>query len=201
MSCRSIPTRLRLVTQSLPRIDAKLRADPEANRLFLEILTSPQSSERALRLMNEAGVLGRFIPDFGRIVAMMQFNMYHHYTVDEHLLRALGELAAVELGAKPRPNCRWPAKSCRRSAIAARFTSPCCCMTSPRAARKIIPIVGAQIARKLCPRLGLNEAETETVAWLVENHLDHVQYRAEPRSRRSGARSKASPSSCRRSSG
>ncbi|MGP0104381.1 [protein-PII] uridylyltransferase, partial [Rhodoblastus sp.] len=95
------PDALRLVTQSLPRINGKLRADAEANRLFLEILTSPKSCERALRLMNEAGVLGRFIPEFGRVVAMMQFNMYHHYTVDEHLLRAMGELAAVELGQSP----------------------------------------------------------------------------------------------------
>ena len=48
--------------------------------------------------MNEAGVLGRFIPDFGRIVAMMQFNMYHHYTVDEHLIRSIGVLAEIEAG-------------------------------------------------------------------------------------------------------
>ena len=75
-----------------------LRNDPEANRLFLEILTSRNAPETVLRLMNEAGVLGRFIPDFGRIVAMMQFNMYHHYTVDEHLLRAVGILAAIESG-------------------------------------------------------------------------------------------------------
>ena len=48
--------------------------------------------------MNEAGVLGRFVPDFGRIVAMMQFNMYHHYTVDEHLIRCIGVLAEIERG-------------------------------------------------------------------------------------------------------
>jgi [protein-PII] uridylyltransferase len=44
-------------------------------------------------MMNESGVLGRFIPDFGRIVAMMQFNMYHHYTVDEHSIRCIGILS------------------------------------------------------------------------------------------------------------
>ena len=54
--------------------------------------------ETVLRLMNEAGVLGKFIPDFGKIVAMMQFNMYHHYTVDEHLLRCIGVLAEIERG-------------------------------------------------------------------------------------------------------
>ena len=79
-------------------MDAYLRADAEANRLFLEILTSRHAPEIALRRMNEAGVLGRFIPDFGRVVGMMQFSMYHHYTVDEHLLRAVGALSDIEAG-------------------------------------------------------------------------------------------------------
>ena len=92
------PDATRLVTHSLKRIDADLRNDPEANRLFLEILTSRHSPEIVLRHMNEAGVLGRFIPDFGRIVGMMQFSMYHHYTVDEHLLRTIGVLAKIEAG-------------------------------------------------------------------------------------------------------
>ena len=92
------PDATRLVTHSLKRIDADLRNDPEANRIFLEILTSRHSPETVLRHMNEAGVLGRFIPDFGRIVGMMQFTMYHHYTVDEHLLRTIGVLANIEAG-------------------------------------------------------------------------------------------------------
>ena len=84
------PDLVHLAISRLYLIDAHLREDPEANRLFLDILSSRKSPEVVLRLMNEAGVLGRFIPPFGRIVAMMQFNMYHHYTVDEHLLRAVG---------------------------------------------------------------------------------------------------------------
>jgi [protein-PII] uridylyltransferase len=164
------PDALRLVTQSLPLIDAKLRADPEANRLFIEILTTPKSSERALQLMNDSGVLGRFIPDFGRIVAMMQFNMYHHYTVDEHLLRALGELAAVELGQSPTElplaSEIAPSISHRRALYVALLLHDIA-----KGRKEDHSVVGAQIARKLCPRLGLNEAETETAAWLVENHL------------------------------
>jgi [protein-PII] uridylyltransferase len=164
------PDALRLVTQSLPRIDAKLRADPEANRLFLEILTNPQSSERALRLMNEAGVLGRFIPDFGRIVALMQFNMYHHYTVDEHLLRAMGELAALELHLRdsdlPLSSAIMPTISHRRALYVALLLHDIA-----KGRKEDHSIAGAQVARKLCPRLGLDEAETETVAWLVEQHL------------------------------
>ena len=61
-----------------------------------DLLTSRAGPEKTLRHMNEAGVLGRFIPEFGRVVSMMQFNMYHHYTVDEHLLKTVGELKAIE---------------------------------------------------------------------------------------------------------
>src|SRR6202011_5090944 len=93
------PRALRAVTQSLRLVDGKLREDPEANRLFLEILTSKKDPETALRRMNEAGVFGRFIPDFGRVVAQMQYDMYHHYTVDEHTLFAIGILHRIEQGA------------------------------------------------------------------------------------------------------
>ena len=86
------PDAMRLATRSLKLIDRKLRENEEANRLFLEILTSKNAAEIVLRRMNEAGVLGHFVRAFGRIVAMMQFNMYHHYTVDEHLLRCIGML-------------------------------------------------------------------------------------------------------------
>ncbi len=78
------PDALRAATKSLKLIDGELRTNPEANQLFLEILTS-HDAEVILRRMNETGVLGRFVRAFGRVVAMMQFNMYHHYTVDEHL--------------------------------------------------------------------------------------------------------------------
>src|SRR5262249_14267070 len=91
------PDAMRAATRSLKLIDAKVRRDREANRLFLEILTS-QDAEIILRRMNETGVLGKFVRAFGRIVAMMQFNMYHHYTVDEHLLRCIGVLAEIERG-------------------------------------------------------------------------------------------------------
>src|SRR5256885_7555309 len=84
-------------SRSLDLIDQKLRENKEANSLFFEILTS-EGAEVVLRRMNEAGVLGRFVRAFGRIVAMMQFNMYHHYTVGEHLLRCIGVLADIEAG-------------------------------------------------------------------------------------------------------
>ena len=164
------PDALRLVTQSLRRIDAKLRADPEANRLFLEILTNPQSNERALRLMNEAGVFGRFVTEFGRVVAMMQFNMYHHYTVDEHTLRALRELASLELGhlktELPLASEIMPTISHRKALYLAVLLHDIA-----KGRNEDHSLVGASLARKIGPRLGLDEAETEITAWLVQEHL------------------------------
>src|SRR5258705_12696348 len=91
------PDAMRTVTRSLKLVNAQLRENPEANRLFMEILTS-NDAEVVLRRMNETGVLGHFIRAFGKIVSMMQFNMYHHYTVDEHLLRCVGYLQDIERG-------------------------------------------------------------------------------------------------------
>src|SRR6187455_2694726 len=165
------PDGMRAITRSLKLVDAKLRENKEANRLFLEILTSKNDPETVLRRMNEAGVLGHFVPAFGKIVAMMQFNMYHHYTVDEHLLRCIGVLAEIERG------------SSNESPLANELI------------HKILPehrellyvtlflhdiakgrpedhsIAGARVARRFCPRMGFSAADTDTVAWLIENHL------------------------------
>ena len=92
------PHALRVITQNQHLINADLRRDPEANRLFVEILSSPKGPERILRRMSEARVLGKFVPDFGRVVAQMQFDMYHTYTVDEHTLVCLGVLHAIQQG-------------------------------------------------------------------------------------------------------
>ena len=117
-----------------------LRENEEANRLFLEILTSKNDAETVLRRMNEAGVLGKFVRTFGRIVAMMQFNMYHHYTVDEHLLRCIGIL--VRHRGRPRRGraVRHRADAHHPAASTARCSMwRCSCTTSPRAGSRIIP--------------------------------------------------------------
>ncbi|MFB3129782.1 MAG: [protein-PII] uridylyltransferase, partial [Lysobacteraceae bacterium] len=90
------PAALRLVTQNLDLIDDDLRANPAAIDLFLEMLTDPVNGAWLLRRMNETAVLGRFVPEFGRVVAMMQFNMYHHYTVDEHTIQTIATLNKIE---------------------------------------------------------------------------------------------------------
>lgn len=164
------PHATRLVTLSLKLIDESLRNNAEANRLFLDILTSRRSSEVVLRLMHESGVLGRFIPDFGRISAMMQFSMYHHYTVDEHTLRCIGILAQIDRGELaeelPVAHHLMPGLTSRRVLYVALFLHD---IGKGRA--EAHEIVGARIAEKLCPRLGLNAQETETVVWLVRDHL------------------------------
>ncbi len=164
------PHAKRLVISALKLIDAKLRANPEASRLFLDILTSRNSPEVVLRLMNEAGVLGRFIPEFGRIVALMQFNMYHHYTVDEHLLRAVGNLAELEAQRHreehPLASLIMPSIEKRAALYVAMFLHDIA-----KGRTEDHSLAGVAVARDLCPRLGLSAAETGTVAWLVENHL------------------------------
>lgn len=165
------PDAVQLARRSLKKITAAVRNDPEANSLFLDILTSRKSPETVLRNMNETGVLGRFIPDFGRIVAMMQFNMYHHYTVDEHTIRCIGILSRIEAGKlkedHPLSTELMPGISSRKVLYVALFLHDIA-----KGREEDHSIAGAAVARKLCPRLGLSKAETETVAWLVLHHLD-----------------------------
>jgi [protein-PII] uridylyltransferase len=164
------PDALRAVTLSLREIDADLRADKEANRLFLDILMSRNMTETVLRRMNEAGVLGRFVPDFGRVVAMMQFNMYHHYTVDEHLLRAVGALSDLEAGRNPEHQALigeiLSTIVNRKVLYLGLFLHDIA-----KGRREDHSIAGMEVARSLCPRLGFTPGETESVAWLVEHHL------------------------------
>ncbi|HUV31992.1 MAG TPA: [protein-PII] uridylyltransferase [Devosiaceae bacterium] len=164
------PDALKRITRSMRFIDAALRKDQRANTYFLDILTAPEFVERILRRMNEAGVLGKFVPEFGKIVALMQFNMYHHYTVDEHLIRAVGVMADIAQGGLadelPLTHELLPHLTDARLLYVALFLHDIA-----KGRPEDHSIAGARIARKLCPRFGLNPAETDTVVWLVENHL------------------------------
>uniref|UniRef100_UPI00274116A0 [protein-PII] uridylyltransferase n=1 Tax=Pararhizobium sp. IMCC3301 TaxID=3067904 RepID=UPI00274116A0 len=164
------PDTIQLVRRSLKFITKKVRENPEANRLFLDILTSRNQPETVLRRMNETGVLGRFIPDFGRVVAMMQFNMYHHFTVDEHLLRSIGILSEIDRGEleaeHPLANKIFSEIKDRVVLYVALFLHDIA-----KGRNEDHSIAGAKVARKLCPRFGLTAAQTELVAWLIEEHL------------------------------
>ena len=164
------PDAVRLLRRSLRLIDDKLRNDAEANRIFLDMLCSDKNPEATLRRMNEAGVLGRFVPEFGKVVSMMQFNMYHHFTVDEHLIRTVGMLSDIEHGmaAEPHPLATSIFKTIqnRRALYVAAFLHDIA-----KGRTEDHSLLGTRIARALCPRFGMSAAETDTVAWLVEHHL------------------------------
>ena len=164
------PSAMRAASRDAVLIDREVRNDSRANALFMEVLTSIQHPENVLRWMNEAGVFGRFVPDFGRVVAQMQFDMYHHYTVDEHSIRALGLLAAIERGDLKQDH---PVSTAIIKQIASRRVLYVAVLLHDIAKGRggDHSEIGAEIALKLGPRFGLDPAETETVSWLVRYHL------------------------------
>jgi [protein-PII] uridylyltransferase len=163
------PHAMRTAARDARLVDS-VRDDPTANALFLEVLTNRDRPEVVLRWMNGTGVFGRFVPDFGRVVAQMQFDMYHHYTVDEHTIRAVGLLAAIERGElandHPLATALLGQIGSRRSLYVAVLLHD---IAKGRGGDH--SLLGAEIALQLCPRLGLDPAETETVSWLVRHHL------------------------------
>ncbi len=164
------PDALKIVTRSLSLIDNDFRENEEANRLFLSMLTSRRQPGQILRRMNESGVLGRFIPEFGKIVSMMQFNMYHHYTVDEHLIRSVEVLSEIDEGKAedihPLAATLMPGVEDRDSLYVAVLLHDIA-----KGRQEDHSVAGARVARKLCPRLGLSPKQTELVAWLIDEHL------------------------------
>ncbi len=163
------PSAMRAATRDARLVD-QARDDPKANACFLEVLTAPDKPDVALRWMNEAGVFGRFVPDFGRVVAQMQFDMYHHYTVDEHSIRAIGLLSRIERGELADDH---PLSTALFRQIASRRVLYVAVLLHDIAKGRggDHSELGAEVALELCPRFGLDEAETETVAWLVRYHL------------------------------
>lgn len=164
------PDALDQITKALDDQIEALRASPLAAQAFFEVLLNPETVEPALRVMSECGLLGAYLPEFGRIVARTQFNMYHHYTVDEHTLRVVGGLADLERG---------------RIAEDAGFAAPIFARIQHRRALYLAAVLhdvgkglgdqqiaGAELALVAAKRLGLSEDEAELTAWLVRRHLD-----------------------------
>ena len=164
------PETMRLISRDARLIKADIRKDHQANLYFMELLTSHNDPETVLRWLNEAGVFGRFIPDFGRVNAQMQFDMYHHYTVDEHTIRAIGLIARIEKGEMqedhPLAHEIVHKVQSRRALYASVLLHD---IAKGRGGDH--SVLGAEIALKLCPRLGLDQDETELVSWLVRSHL------------------------------
>jgi len=164
------PQTMRLADRDARLVDSKVRKSRRANALFLDLLCGKRDPETVLRWMNETGVFGRFVPDFGRVNAQMQFDMYHHYTVDEHTIRAIGLLNQIERGVleadHPRATKYIRKLSSRRALFVAVLLHD---IAKGRGGDH--SVLGAGVAKRLCPRLGLDEGETELVAWLVLEHL------------------------------
>lgn len=186
------PDAMRLVSANLYLIDQNMRNSDEAVRIFRDLLLKHGNPERALRRMNELGVLAAFIPEFKPIVAMMQFNMYHSFTVDEHTIQTIGHLAAIERGELVE---ELPVASAILGSGLNRKVIYIALLLHDIGKGQIEDhsVLGAKIARDVAPRLGLNPRESENVEWLVRHHLlmsDMAQKRdiADPRTVRDFAK-------------
>ena len=164
------PDALRKLHASLGLVNAARRSDPAANASFLAILSSDRSAAPVLRLMNDSGFLGKFIPDFGRIVSLMQFDMYHSYTVDEHTLHAVEILHRIEDGELADVA---PAATAAVKEINLRLELYVAMLLHDIAKGRggDHSALGEKVARQVCPRLGLDDESTEVIAWLVRQHL------------------------------
>ncbi|HAQ34340.1 MAG: [protein-PII] uridylyltransferase [Maricaulis sp.] len=163
------PDAMAAIGRSLRLVDDAFRADSRAARSFFATLLDSSEPQLVLRLMTEAGLLGRYIPEFGDIVARTQFNMYHRYTVDEHTLRALAWLRSIEKG-----------DQAEEHPLASRIVGK---LKNRRALHLAVLLHdtgkghgdqcedGAIRAADACTRLGLPEDEVALVAWLVRSHL------------------------------
>ena len=179
------PDAMRLVAANLDLIDDEMRNDDAAAELFIGMLLNHGNPERALRRMNELGVLAAFMPEFEPIVAMMQFNMYHAYTVDEHTIQCIGQLARLERGALEADlpvSTRAIHNGVNRKVLYIALLLHDIGKGRP----EDHSILGAEIAHVVCRRLGLTLDECDAVEWLVRNHLlmsDMAQKRdiADPR--------------------
>lgn len=164
------PHALQLIARSLKRIDEHLRSDAHANQIFMDILLAEQGCEATLRRMSEAGVLGRFIPDFGRVAGQTQFNMYHVYTVDEHTLVALGILRAIEKG-QVKAELPLASELVRRISQRRVLYLALFCHDIAKGRGRDHSEAGEVVVTKLAQRFHFSAEETETAAWLVRHHL------------------------------
>ncbi|WP_052249618.1 [protein-PII] uridylyltransferase [Tateyamaria sp. ANG-S1] len=186
------PDAMRLIKSHLHLVDDDMRTNPEAQRIFLDLLLKHGNPERALRRMNELGMLAAFIPEFEPIVAMMQFNMYHSYTVDEHTIQCIAQLAMIE---RDELEEDLPvASSILKEGVNRKVLYVALLLHDIGKGRPDDhSILGAQIVRKVAPRLGLKQEDVDTVEWLVRYHLlmsDMAQKRdiADPRTVRDFAK-------------
>jgi [protein-PII] uridylyltransferase len=186
------PDAMRLIKANLHLIDEDMRQTPEAVTIFFDLLLKHGNPERALRRMNELGVLGAFLPEFQYIIAMMQFNMYHSFTVDEHIIQCIATLSQIERG-ELEEDLPVASSILKRGVDRKVLYTALLLHDIGKGRPEDHSILGAQMARKIAPRLGLGKADTDTVEWLIRYHLlmsDMAQKRdiADPRTVRDFAK-------------
>lgn len=164
------PATLRALWRATPLIDAAFRRSPENRALFMQILREPHGVTHELRRMNRYGILGRYLPAHGRIIGQMQHDLFHVYTVDEHILFVVRNLRrfTVPEFAHEFPFCSRLIKSFDRQEVlvtAALFHD----IAKGRGGDH--SLLGTKDARRFCKQHGLSDEDTELVCWLVENHL------------------------------
>lgn len=161
---------LRALWHARPRINGAFRRDPVNKALFMEIVRQPWGTTRVMRRMNQYGVLGRYIPAFGKIVGRMQHDLFHVYTVDEHILMVLRNLRRF---ATPAFNHEYPICS----QLIEAFDRPEVLYLGAlfhdigKGRGGDHSQLGKVDARDFCVSHGLSKDDTDMVAWLVEQHL------------------------------
>ena len=164
------PDTLRALRRARGSIGSAFRRDPRNQALFLAILREPHSVVRVLRLMNQCGILARYVPEFGRIVGQMQHDLFHVYTVDEHIMKVLRNLRRFTIRefTHEYPLCSRLIADFRQPELlylAALFHD----IAKGRGGDH--SELGAVDARRFCRRHGLAREETDLVVWLVRDHL------------------------------
>ncbi len=169
------PDTLRLVVRDLGLIDREFRKNPVVAALFIQMLNGERAVAWVLRRMSICGVLGRYLPEFGRIIGQPQHDLFHIYTVDEHTILAVESLRHIKSGkfSAELPICTALMAQLdyyERGSIMLYLAVLLHDIAKGRGGDH--QLKGALIARQVCLRLGLTEAETSLVCWLVGRHLD-----------------------------
>ena len=161
---------IRAVVRNLWLIDEEFRQNPRNHRLFLEILRAPRGVTHELRRMNDYGVLGRYIPAFGRVIGRMQYDLFHAYTVDAHSLFVVSNLRRLAMS-------EFDHELPRVSAIMQQLPKPEIAYLSAlfhdiaKGRGGDHSDLGAVDAEAFCLEQGMSRYDARLVAWLVKNHL------------------------------
>lgn len=162
---------LRLIGEHARLIDRDFRKRPEANAVFLSMLREPRNVAWALKEMHDTGVLGRFIPEFGRTIGLGQFNRYHAYPVDEHTIHAVAEARRLRLGRIGGDKLAWVGEAMSTLTRPELLYLALIFHDLGKGRPEDHSLVGERLARRFCQRLGLDRDASELVSWLVKQHL------------------------------